>query len=250
METFFVTFYDYMLIGFIIFLGQFVYSAIGFASGMVTISLLALIYGKLSYFIPFFILLRLPTELTIAYKSRKSINFRTTFIFILAIFPAIILGSYLLKVLSDNKVVVFLGILIVLIALYYMFLEDKLFLTLRGDKWIIFFGFLSGLLGSLYGIGGPPLVFYFKNKRYKKEAFRSAMITLFLAMSIIRIPTYFFWSLYSMKIVYSCIAVTPFTLLGLYLGLIMHKHISEEQFKYLTCIVLLCSGVLLFVNNV
>ena len=63
------------VIGFVVFLGQVVYGALGFGSGMVTITLLTLIYGKLDSFVPFFLLLCVPTESYVAFRDRKLIDF-------------------------------------------------------------------------------------------------------------------------------------------------------------------------------
>ncbi|HMA69491.1 MAG TPA: hypothetical protein VKN74_06430, partial [Candidatus Mcinerneyibacterium sp.] len=65
-----------ILISLIIFLSQIIYSSIGFGSGMFAISLFTLFYGNIDYFVPFFILVCLPTEIFISIKDRKLINYK------------------------------------------------------------------------------------------------------------------------------------------------------------------------------
>ncbi len=76
-QTIFQGWGQYVLVGAIVFLGQFIYTAIGFGSGMVTISLLALLFGNINVFVPFFLLLCLPTELTVSFKDRDPVEIRS-----------------------------------------------------------------------------------------------------------------------------------------------------------------------------
>ena len=248
-QTIFQGWGQYVLVGAIVFLGQFIYTAIGFGSGMVTISLLALLFGNINVFVPFFLLLCLPTELTISFKDRDHINFRRTGKFLLFIFPGLIAGSWLLKSAPDRGLVAWLGAIVTLLAVYYLFFEEKTTFTPKNPAWIPFFGSISGILGGVYGISGPPLIVYFKSLKMDKTGFRVALLSIFLAMSIFRTGVYATIHLYTLPILTSTILTLPFALLGTLTGMKAHHRIPEQLFKQFTSAVLLLSGILLLWKN-
>lgn len=248
-QTIFQGWGQYVLVGVIVFLGQFIYTAIGFGSGMVTISLLALFFGNINVFVPFFLLLCLPTELTVSFKDREHIDFHRTGKFLLFIFPGLIAGAYLLKSAPDRGLVIWLGVIVSLLAVYYLFFEEKTTFTLKNRAWIPFFGGISGLLGGVYGISGPPLIVYFKALKMDKTSFRVALLSIFLAMSIFRTGIYAAIHLYTLPILTSTILALPFALLGVLTGMHAHHRIPEQLFRRITSVVLLASGILLLFKN-
>jgi len=214
--TFFVSVEQVIIIGLIVLFAQFIYSAIGFGSGMIAISLYAIIYGNIDIFVPFFLLLCLPVELFFSFKERKNIDFKEISLFILYIIPSLVLGVYLLKNFSGDGVVFILGVIIAALASFYLFFEKRIKFTFKSKLWLPFFGSISGVLGSMFGIAGPPLIIYFKTKNSNKSQFRLILLSLFLFMSILRIITYASFGLYSERILLSFLLILPFSILGLY----------------------------------
>ncbi len=247
--TIFSSYEQLLIIGLIVLLGQFIYSCIGFGSGMVTISLLALLYGDINIFVPLFLLLCLPSEIFISIKDRKSIDFSTVKIFILFIIPTLVIGAYLLKSLSSKGLIVYLGVLVAFLGIYYLFFEEKINFVLKSKAWVFLAASLAGLLGSLYGISGPPLIIYFKSKKMDKRMFRVALMSIFLSMSIIRTFVYGGLGFYTKSLLLSFIMLLPFSFLGLFLGYKAHDYIPELIFKKITSFILFISGVLLVFKN-
>jgi len=247
--TFFTSVQQFLIIGGIIFLSQFVYSAIGFGSGMIAISLLTLLYGQIDLFVPFFTLLCLPAEAWISIKDRHQINYQHTWIFLVFIIPALFLGSLLLKQESNQRLLLLLGAVIVIFALYYLFFEDRIRFNLQHRGWLLFFGVLSGVLGGLFAIGGPPLIFYFKSIRLNKTEFRVALMSIFLAMTIARFVIYVGLGFYSVPMLWSMGLTLLFAVAGLIAGMRFHDLLPETLFKRLTSFVLFISGLLLFLKN-
>lgn len=248
-HTIFQTWGQYVVIGLVLALGQFIYTAIGFGAGMITVSLLALLYGNINIFVPFFLLLCLPTELTISFKDRKQIDFRRTGTFLIFIFPGLIFGAWVLKNAPDKGLLLALGVVIASVALYYLLFEDSHVFSLNSKRWVVLFGSLSGVLGGVYGISGPPLIVYFKAMRLDKKTFRVALLSIFLAMSIFRSGVYIVMHLYTMPILISTIMALPFALVGMRAGISAHHRLPEHLFKRLTSAILLVSGILLVIKN-
>ena len=247
--TIFTSLEHMCIVGFVVFLGQVVYAALGFGSGMVTISLLALIYGKLDSFVPFFLLLCIPTEVYVAHRDRKLIDFKNVGTILLAVIPTIILGGLFLKRLAGPGLELFLGILVSLLAIYYLFFEDRWLPDVSGRVPLVLVGLSSGLLGSMFGLSGPPLIFYFKAKGLKKQEFRVALLSIFFIMSLLRVVVYGAMGLYPLNVLKSALVTLPFVFVGLALGAALHHHIPEALFKRLTSLLLLVSGLLLLLRH-
>lgn len=248
--TFFQSMNQYLLIGLAVFLGQFVYAAVGFGSGMITISLLTLMFGQVDLFVPFFLLLCLPAELTVAIRDRRHVRLKETGAFLFYITPGLVIGAWVLKSAPDTLLLVALGSLITLLALYYLFFESRFRIRTDSPVWIPVAGTLSGILGGLYGVSGPPLIVYFKSSGRPKRVFRAALLTIFLFMSFFRLAIYGTMQFYTGPILISVLATVPFAAAGVAAGMWSHERISEERFRMVTSLILLISGLLLIVKNV
>ncbi len=240
----------YILIGLAVFLGQFVYAAVGFGSGMITISLLTLMFGQVDLFVPFFLLLCLPAELTVAIRDRRHVHFKETGTFLFYITPGLVLGAWVLKSAPDTLLLVALGVLITLLALYYLFLEDRFRFKTDSPFWVPLAGSLSGILGGLYGVSGPPLIVYFKSSGRPKRVFRAALLTIFLFMSFVRLAIYGTMQFYTVPILLSVLTTLPFAAAGVAAGMWSHERIPEARFRMMTSLMLLVSGLLLILKNV
>ena len=247
--TIFSTVDHYVLVGLIVLLGQTIYTAIGFGSGMVTISLLALCFGNVNMYVPFFLLLCLPAELTVSIRDRHHLDIRRTARLLMYISPGIMLGSYVLKTAPGSGLVLGLGILITLLAVWFLAVEDRWKPTDAGTGWEPVVGSVSGILGGLYGISGPPLIVYFKARGLDKTVFRVALLTIFLVMTIIRTGTYGAMHLFTIPILVSTAITLPFAIAGMGVGYLLHQTIPELTFKRITSVVLLISGLLLVIRG-
>lgn len=239
-----------ILAGLIVMLGQTIYTAIGFGSGMVTISLLALCFGNVDLYVPFFLLLCLPAELSVFLKDRDHLDIRRTARVLLFILPGIILGTMLLKSAPGESLVLFLGMLIVVLAGWFLVGEHRLKSRVIHRAWEPVVGMISGTLGGLYGISGPPLIVYFKMKGVDKTVFRVALLTIFLFMTLLRTGTYTAAGLFNIPVLVSTACILPFSLAGMGTGMVLHDRIPERQFKQITSLILLISGLLLIGKSI
>jgi uncharacterized protein len=100
----------------------------------------------------------------------------------------------------------------------------------------------AGFCGGLFGISGPPIVFYL-GTRLAKTAFRSTLIALFLFSSIARISTYSVMGLVDKTALLLAIISIPGMLLGLWLGSHLFIRIREVWFSRLIGAVLIFSAL-------
>lgn len=250
--TIFSSYHDLAFVCVVILISQFIYSTIGFGSGMIAISLFALAYGRLDVFIPFFILICLPAEGYISIKEWRRTELKTTLLFLGISAPTIILGSFLLKSKGEEPwIIIALGIVITFIALYFLIFEEFKPIPLDRDSVAakIIVASLSGILGGLYAISGPPLIIYFRSIGLGKREFRAALMSIYFGMSIIRIASYIPLGMIPLKMLVSCLMALPFVLAGIYLGDRLHSWMPERIFKRAVSFILLVSGLMLILKN-
>ena len=106
-------------------------------------------------------------------------------------------------------------------------------------------GLFSGVLGAIFGTGGPPVIVFLRTCRLDKTAFRSTIMTYFLSMSILRAGIYSTTGLLTADRALAAVMLLPGSIAGIIIGIIIHERISESQFRYVVAILLVGLGVLL-----
>ncbi len=244
--TVFGSFSQFLLAGVIIFFGQLIYAAIGFGSGMFTVTLLSLLTGNVSVVIPYFLLLCISTEFYVVATNREKLNFSLLKRFLIFLFAGLLIGSLMLKNAPDNRLLFYLGIVVITVAIYFLFFEERLDFSFReGGKTGMGAAFWAGILGGVYGISGPPIIVYLKGLKLDKQTFRTTILSVFFAMSVLRTFIYAFLGLYNFKLLLTAVVSLPFVFAGIYAGNKLHFAVPEKEFKIITSIVLLLSGIML-----
>ena len=101
------------------------------------------------------------------------------------------IAIFLLDRIEGQAMRVILGIMLVLISLYFSFFKDKLQKIIRPTKgWQFGAGTASGIMGGLFGMHGPPVVLYLISSEPDKDHYMGmiqtyAVITN-IAMLIVR----------------------------------------------------------------
>lgn len=108
---------------------------------------------------------------------------------------------------------------------------------------------LAGIIHGLFVSGGPLLVAYMSKRQQKKEEFRATLSVVWLILnSIILIQSLFLGQITSSIYMYCAIAIVPL-FIGILIGSALLQKMSQRSFMLLSYILLVISGISLFVNN-
>lgn len=247
--TFFPSWSYFFLAGGIVFFSQFLYATLGFGGGMFAISLLTLLLGQLELLVPFFLLVCLPTECCICFTERKHIHPLIFTRLLLLLFPAVLVGAFLLRKPDNALMNIMLGLVIMVLSVYYLFFEDKMSWSLHHPGWLYLFGSVAGFMGGLFGMAGAPLIFYFKTIGLNKRAFRVALISVFLVLALYKVAAYCVFSLFTPEVLTSALLILPFALAGMEIGSWLHHKLPEQKFKRITSAVLFACGLLIVIKQ-
>ncbi|MBQ0023798.1 MAG: sulfite exporter TauE/SafE family protein [Prevotellaceae bacterium] len=188
-------------------------------------------------------MLAMLTSLVLAIKYRKLISWRNLAP-ILITFLIVSSGAVLLLgVLSNAVLHKILGITLILAAIYFWFFSGKISIKPNLPTQASL-GTLSGIMGGLFGMQGPPAVLYFLSVSRTKEEYAAIAQTYFLigniAMTIYRAHSGFLTS----SVLTSWCYALPAVFIGTWLGGLAFKRLSLPLLKKIVYAYIALSGVL------
>ena len=223
----------------------FVRGIAGFGSGLIAIPLLAQ-FLPLTVVVPMVGLLDYIASSGHGMKHRQAIAWRE----ILPLLPFTLLGVlsalYLFHTLDAELLRIALGIFILLYALYTL---SGLMPERQGTRlWALPAGGFGGLIGTLFGTGGPFYVIYLRLHHLDKTAFRATIAMVFLIDGSSRILGYFASGFYHAQTILLVALALPTMVLAMYLGGHVHTNLSQLAFQRGIGVLLLGSGVALLLR--
>lgn len=138
-----------------------------------------------------------------------------------------------------------LGIVLILVGLFFAFVMKNISLK-ANKKYGALFGLLSGCLGGLFGVGGPPMILYVLSLQDVTPKEYIATVQLFGLTSctidfIIKasyglvVSEVYIWVLYG---------IIPL-ILGIYLGGKIYGRMSAESIKRIVYMIIIADGLML-----
>ena len=103
-------------------------------------------------------------------------------------------------------------------------------------------GLLGGLVGTLFGSGGPFYVIYLSLRNLEKTTFRATFASNFLIDGGIRLVAYTILGLFRWETLVSMAGALPIVAAGLFLGGRMQAGFSQRVFVWLISALLIAGG--------
>jgi len=218
----------------------------GFGSGLIAIPLLAL-FLPLSVVVPLVVLLDYVASASHGLKDRIEIQWRQ----ILPLLPfsalGVLAGLYLFKTVDSVMLASALGVFILLYAVYTLVGRNNG--GVASGLWAVPAGSLGGLVGTLFGTGGPFYVAYLKQRGLKKSQFRATFATVFLVDGAARLGGYLVSGFFSAEWILLSAMALPIMAIGLYIGGHIHTTISQRTFQIAVSGLLMVSGLSLLLSH-
>jgi uncharacterized membrane protein YfcA len=155
---------------------------------------------------------------------------------VVAVVIGSVIGAFFLEMIPANSFRRVLGVAILLIGLWFLFLRSAVGpgglsdrLPARPNAPDAGFAWFGGLLGGVIGISGPPIIWHF-GRKLAKSPFRQAIVPIFLAATIARSITYASLGLVDGRVLVFSAVCLPGLFLGLYVGNRIFKRVSEKVF--------------------
>ncbi len=218
---------QYILLLIICIIGSAIQSSIGFGFAMLAIPLFSLVL-PIKYSILILAVSAMVLSVHILIKIRLKVKWKLVLPVIVYIFIGQYIGTRLLFSLDIIILKNILGIILIIISIFMYFGFNKIKIRINTPK-TIFFGSLSGLLGGMLGISGPPLVIYYFSVLDNKEEYQSSMQATLLSICIFTLVLHGYYGNISSDVLpFSLFGITG-VFIGSSIGLFIFRRLKKES---------------------
>jgi len=226
---------------FIIFIAYTVKGLSGFGSGLIAIPFLAMIF-PITFIVPVLGLLSYSGTIMQSVHLRKQVAWRDVLPLLPFSLVGISIAVWLLVNVNQNTLVLYLGFFVFSYSIYSLLPLPN---PQGSRKWAVLAGGLGGMVGALFGTGGPFYVVYLKMRRLDKSVFRATIAMIFLFDGGFRIAGYAINGLYTEQVLWMLLVLFPVLLIGLTAGHHLHIKINQQRFNQMISLLLMVCGLML-----
>lgn len=219
----------------------------GFANTLVFTTILTFTNANVNIS-PVELLLGYPTNVILAWRERRSIQWRMCLPLIALVIAGSIPGALFLKNADTTIVKAIFGGVILVIGGEMLLREFRAKEAKQSRLLLAVIGVLSGLLCGLYGVGAL-LGAYMGRVTQDSSSFKGNICTVFLAETTFRIGLYSIWGILTADVLRQTALLLPFMLLGLWGGMYCAGKLNEKLVKKIVIVMLMVSGVALIFNS-
>ena len=229
------------------FFAYFVKGVTGFASGLIFSSVLSFKLPTREI-APIELILTIPANFIMAWQGRKGIVLRKILPLCAVVLIGLVPGTLFLKYGDQRMIKIFLGALIMVLGIE-MFFRSRAEKRESNPYVLGAIGFVSGILCGLFGIGAF-LTAYISRTTKNTSDFKANLCFVFIVENLCRIALYAAAGFYTQQMLMTILYLVPVMAVGLALGMLTSKYISEKLTHIIIMVFLIISGAMLIVNNV
>ena len=229
----------------VLFLAYTIRGIAGFGSGMISVPLLAL-FLPVQVVVPVVVFLDYIGSASQGIRNRKLIAWREQLPLVPFTLIGVAVGLTLLKSMTSDTLAQALGGFVLVYAVYQLLPLPEL----RGSR--VFAGpcgLMGGIIGTLFGTGGPFYVIYLGLRALDKSAFRATFAINFLIDGAIRLAAYATVGFFYPEVMLVMLAALPIIATAMWLGGKVHSELSQQAYVRMISVLLLCSGVALLLKH-
>ena len=187
------------------------------------------------------------TALMIAVRNLKHIRWRLMGgVLIFNVIASYLVTEYM-RSLGNNTMKQWLGVMLILIALYFMFSEGKIGRVFKSKLAQVTIGGISGVMGGMFAMPGPPLVLYcistIKDKWEYVTTLQAFSVVINLCYTFFRFKAGF----YSEDTWLWWLVGLGGAVIGSFIGSQCFEQISNRTLKYIVYVMMIISGVVAIV---
>jgi uncharacterized membrane protein YfcA len=236
-----------LLAGVIVFIGHFIKGFSGFASALFAIPLLAL-FLDIKFVVPVFLLFDLISGLILTIQTRRFIDRKSGFLILSGLAIGTAVGTYMLVSFGNEALKSVFGVIVILFALKILILDKDGVKRRISKAWAPVSGIAGGCTGAMFGLNGPPMVLYLTYRPMDRQVFRATLYGLFFVDACYRLVLFSVHKLITLEVIKFALYLSPFLLIGLFLGSRLHTQAGESLFQKIIASILVITGLFLLLN--
>ena len=225
---------------------SFVQRTIGFGFGIFIMTALPFLMPSYGEAVTLSGLLSLTSATVVMLKYIKYVTWQRLLPMVAAFVLFSTIAICLLDRIEGQAMRIVLGIMLIIISIYFSFFKDKLQKVIRPTKrWQLGTGSVSGIMGGLFGMHGPPVVLYLISSEPDKDHYMG-MIQTYAVITNITMVIVRIWNGY----VTPAVGMTYlYGLSGLAIGVIAgnwaYRRIPNRLFTYIVYAYICISGIII-----
>lgn len=229
---------------------SFIQRTIGFGFGIFIMTVLPFLMPSYGEAVTLSGLLSLTSATVVMIKYVKYVNWKR-FLPIVATFVIFsTIAIFLLHRIEGRPMRIILGIMLIIISIYFSFLKDRLQKLIRPTKsWLLGTGTVSGVMGGLFGMPGPPVVLYLIVSEPNKNNYMGMIQTYAVVTNL----TMLMARAYNGYVTPAVGSAYLYALGGLAIGVLTgswaFKSIPNRIFSYLVYAYIGISGLIIFLTS-
>jgi len=236
-----------ILIPIIIFIGSLIYATFGFGDALFAMPFLTTLIG-IKTATPLMTLNGTTLALILFIKHRKEIDWKSAKRLVFASFLGIPIGIYFLKNGNEQVAKIILGLIIICVSVYNLFLKKE---TIKlHHNWSYLFGFVAGILGGAFNTGGPPVAIFGTLSGWSQMQFVSTLQGYFLPSDLFILACQLYSGLQTKLVLHYYLISLPFLLFALFIGSKIRKKIPQGKFNTYIFLLLLIVGIIFISKSV
>ena len=231
--------------GLVLLLAYWVRGMAGFGSGLIAVPLLTLAW-PVTVVVPLVVALDYIGSASQGIRNVDEVSWREQLVLIPFMVIGVGLGLWVLRAVSTALLAKVLGGFVIAYALYQMLPLPELRSSRVAASYC---GFLGGLVGTLFGTGGPFYVIYLNLRGLTRPAFRATFAMNFLIDGGVRLGAFVAGGLFGRQTLGYLLVALPIAGAGLYVGGRIQTGFSPHAFQVVIRLLLLVSGVALLLKR-
>ncbi len=226
---------------------SFVFRMTGFGFGIFIMTVLPYLMPSYGEATALSGLLALSMSVAVSIRMRKFVSWKRLWPMLLTFAVTSALCICLLKRMDDVLLRRILGVMLILVAIYFAFFSTRIRLR-QNMPTQVGAGAISGLMGGFFGMQGPPAVLYFVTSEPDKDHYL-AMIQVYLClgnviMTLVRAKNGFVTRTVGLDYLYGIVGVA----IGGSLGRLAFNHLPNRIFKYVVYGYIGISGLIILIT--
>lgn len=229
-------------LGLIYFVAAFTQGVSGFGFGLVAMPLL-LLFFEARMAVPLCMLNGLVITLFLSLRLRENIDWQKIRPLFLGCLPGIIIGALFLRRADNVLIQILLGVLLIAYASFALFLSPRP--RRMGLGWPLLAGFGTGVIGSAFSAGGPPVIIYTTLTGWAKDEIKATLSVFFFITGIGMAAAHYFAGLTNMAVLVQFRFSVIFVAAGMIAGSVCYGRISRVVYVRVILWMLLGMGWLM-----
>ncbi len=237
------------LIPLIIFIGALIYGTFGFGDALFSMPFVSMLIG-IKTATPLMTLNGFTLASLLFIKHYKEVDWKSAKKLIIASFFGVPIGIYFLKNGNEAVTKIILGVVIISVAIYNLFIKKENTKVKLHPNLVYLFGFIAGILGGAFNTGGPPVAIFGTLSGWSQTQFVSTLQGYFLPNDIFILIGQYVSGLLNKEVFHYYFLSLPFLFIALIIGSKLRTKIPAQKFNKYIFVLLLIIGIVFLTRSV